>query len=417
MEQHKASKFRWVILAIYMYVAALTQLYWLNFTSVDTYIEEDLHISAMNIGFLALVFPFSYVVLSLPSGIIIDRKGFKYGIGIGVAFTAAFSCLRVVDPSSYPLLLVCQLGISIGQPFILNGITKLVAVWFPKKEEATAVGMGSLSMFIGMIVALGITPFLVQSVGFRAMILIYAGLGAVGAILFFLGMRSKQPGTVSESRDEIVSNWAGIKKILRMRDFVILGFVAFIGIGVFNGLATWLEKILYEMHRISMVDAAGVSALLVFGGVLGCVIVPLLSDRINRRKPFLVLAPLVGAVCVSVLIFQDSYMANLANGALLGFFLLSALPIMLTASMEITGEKLAGISVAYLLLLGNGAAVLIVPAIELLHNYEGDYVLPLALTVFLLAAAFLMATRIRETARLPVPSSEKKTPRVEPSET
>jgi hypothetical protein len=52
----KADRYRWVVLIVYMYVAALTQLYWLNFTAIDTYLEDNLHIPAMSIGFLALVF-------------------------------------------------------------------------------------------------------------------------------------------------------------------------------------------------------------------------------------------------------------------------------------------------------------------------------------------------------------------------
>ena len=46
MESYKAYKYRWVVLAAYMYVAALTQLYWLNFSAIDTCVEENLHVSA-----------------------------------------------------------------------------------------------------------------------------------------------------------------------------------------------------------------------------------------------------------------------------------------------------------------------------------------------------------------------------------
>jgi len=39
-----------------------------------------------------------------------------------------------------------------------------------KKEEATAVGLGSLSLFLGMIIGLGVTPALVESLGFDTML-------------------------------------------------------------------------------------------------------------------------------------------------------------------------------------------------------------------------------------------------------
>jgi cyanate permease len=148
-----------------------------------------------------------------------------------------------------------------------------------------------------------------------------------------------------------------------------------------------------------MVDAGSISSVLVFSGMVGCVVIPMVSDRIRTRKPFLVLASLVGAICVIVLMFGSGYAVNLGNGILLGFFLLSALPIMLTMSIEITGEKYAGISVAYLQLLGNGAAVAIVPIMEVLHGVRGEYIYPLVFIVVLLAIAVVMAFRIRETGK------------------
>jgi len=165
VEGYKISKYRWVVLAIYMYIVALTQLYWLNFAAIDTYLEEHLQISAMKVGLLTLVFPLLFLFLSIPSGIIIDKKGYKFGVSIGVIFTGAFALFRLINPYSFNVLLISQIGISIGQPFVLNGITKLSTTWFPKNEEATAVGLGSLSLFLGMIIGLGTTPFLVQSLG------------------------------------------------------------------------------------------------------------------------------------------------------------------------------------------------------------------------------------------------------------
>ena len=400
MVEHKIYRYRWVVLAIYMYIAALTQLYWLNFAAIETFIEDLLSIPASSVMWFTLVFPLVQVLLTMPAGVIIDKKGFKYGIGIGVLFTGVFAMLRLLNPASFAVLLIAQIGISIGQPFVLNSVTKLAVTWFPQKEEATAVGLGSLALFIGMMAGLGATPVLVQTLGFESMLLIYGAIGVVGILLFFtlVKPRPQTPPREIEAVEEI-SNWAGIKRILKIRDFVILGFIALIGIGVFNGLATWLEKILNELHRISMTDAGSISAVLIFSGMLGCIIIPLISDKIGRRKPFLILASLIGAMSVTVLIFANGYSMNLVNGIVLGFFLISALPIMLTMSTEITGARFAGISVGYLQLLGNAAAVIIVPVMEILRGATNQFVSPLALLATLLMIAFILAIIIKEPAK------------------
>jgi len=397
MVEYKIYRYRWVVLAIYMYVAALTQLYWLNFAAIETYTEELLSIPASSVMWFILVFPLIQVLLTMPAGVIIDKKGFKYGIGIGVLFTGVFAMLRLLNPNSYAVLLISQIGISIGQPFVLNAVTKLAVTWFPKKEEATAVGLGSLALFIGMMAGLGATPVLVQTLGFESMLLIYGAIGILGILLFFTLVKPKPqtPPREIEALEEI-SNWEGIKRILKVRDFVILGFIALIGIGVFNGLATWLEKILNELHQISMTDAGSISAILILSGMLGCIIIPLISDKIMKRKPFLILASLIGAMSVTFLIFANGYSMNLVNGIILGFFLISALPIMLTLSTEITGARFAGISVGYLQLLGNAAAVIIVPVMEILRGATNQFILPLALLAILLGISFILAILIKE---------------------
>jgi hypothetical protein len=93
---------------------------------------------------------------------------------------------------------------------------------------------------------------------------------------------------------------------------------------------------------------------------------------------------------------SKGYSLNMLNGIILGFFLISALPIMLTMSTEITGARFAGISVGYLQLLGNAAAVVIVPVIEFMRGATGQYILPLAFIAGLLVISFILSIVIRE---------------------
>ncbi|MCX5994245.1 MAG: MFS transporter [Chloroflexi bacterium] len=397
-QQYRVYRYRWVVLAVYMYVSALTQLYWLNFAAIETYMEDLLNITASDAMWFTLVFPIIQVILTIPAGIIIDKIGFKWGVGIGAIFTGAFAMLRLIDPASFMLLVVAQAGISIGQPFVLNGITKLATDWFSPREEATMVGLGSLALFLGMMVALGLTPMLVQDLGFNQMLWIYGIAGLVGALAFLLLVRQRPP-TPSRAPDQDQSEvkWGGLGVILRNRNFILLGLVAMVGIGAFNGLATWLEKILHEMHDIPMTDAGNISAVLILSGLVGCIVIPLISDKVRRRKPFLILASLVGAISVTALIFIRGYTANLLDGILMGFFLISALPIMLTMSAEITGPRYAGVSVGYLQLLGNIAAVVLVSSMEGLRSATGQFVAPLALLALLMIGSFLVSLWIKET--------------------
>ncbi|MFA5065458.1 MAG: MFS transporter [Dehalococcoidia bacterium] len=395
--KYRVYEYRWVVLAVYMYVAALTQLYWLNFASITTYMEDRFNIPAGDVMWLSLVFALVQVPLTLPAGILIDKKGFRYGFCLGAIITGIFPLLRLIYPGSYAMLLVSQICISIGQPFVLNCLTKLAVTWFSPREEATAVGLGSLAVFAGMMLGLGATPWLVQFLGFEAMLLIYGILGIIGGLLPLIFVRSgpPTPARSAEIRDEI-SSWNALKEILRIKDFVILGFIAFMGIGVFCALISWLEKILHDLHRIPMVDAGSISAVLMLGSMIGCIAVPVVSDKIGKRKILLVLTTAASMICMCILIFADSYEVNMVNGILLGFCMISARPIMYTMSAEFTGPRYAGLSIGYLMLMGGGATLIITQIMECLSTATGDFVASLVLLVALLLISLILSIWVKD---------------------
>ena len=109
-------------------------------------------------------------------------------------------------------------------------------------------------------------------------------------------------------------------------------------------------------------------------------------------------ATLIGAVTIFFLIFAKSYGLNLINGIAIGLFFISALPIMLTMSAEMNGPEFAGISVGYLQLLGNAAAVLLVWLIEALRAATGAFTAPLSMLVVLLFGAFVISIFIKDTS-------------------
>ncbi len=66
-------------------------------------------------------------------------------------------------------------------------------------------------------------------------------------------------------------------------------------------------------------------------------------------------------------------------------------------SVEITKAEFAGISVAYLQLLGNAAAIAIVPIMETMRRASGTHVFPLAFIAGLLVIAFILSLAIKDT--------------------
>ncbi|TMB92095.1 MAG: major facilitator superfamily domain-containing protein 7 [Chloroflexi bacterium] len=102
------------------------------------------------IGDLAIIFPLVYVVLALPAGRWLDAH-FGRALGTGAVLTAAGALIRVAAPTSLAVLVAGQCVIAIAQPLVLNSITKVAARYFPPRERAAAISIGSVALFAGIL--------------------------------------------------------------------------------------------------------------------------------------------------------------------------------------------------------------------------------------------------------------------------
>src|SRR5262245_17866090 len=120
--------YRWVVLVVFMGVALVSQMLWLNFAPLLTLIQTRYGVSELLASSLVLVFPLLYVLLSVPAGAMVDARGYRFTVGLGSAVMAVSAAARVFDGSFWALL-AGQIGVAAAQPFVVNGISKLVTEW------------------------------------------------------------------------------------------------------------------------------------------------------------------------------------------------------------------------------------------------------------------------------------------------
>src|SRR5450759_3925610 len=159
-----------------MLAAAFNQLLWITFAPITSSAASFYGVSVLSIGLLSLSFMAVYLVVSIPASWVIDTYGFRVAVGIGAVLTGVFGLMRGLVASDYTLVLIAQVGIAIGQPFIINAVTKVSVRWFPLEERATAAGFGSLAMYVGILAGLVLTPLVSLQVGIAKMLLLYGAV-------------------------------------------------------------------------------------------------------------------------------------------------------------------------------------------------------------------------------------------------
>lgn len=389
--------YRWVILLACMAVIAVNQLLWITFAPITTAAASYYGVSDLSVGLLSLVFLVVYIVVSVPASWVIDSYGIRVGVGIGAALTGIFGLLRGLTASNYTLVLIAQIGIAVGQPFILNAITTVAARWFPRQERATAAGLGSLAIYLGILVGLALTPYLTPQFNIAGMLLGYGIASVIAAILFFLFIRERPPTPPGLAGDEERSLvFDGLKQSLQRRSFVLLLLIFFVGLGVFNAVTTWIEEIL-SPRGFTITDAGNAGGIMIVAGIIGALVLPALSDRYRKRTPFLILA--VGAAMLGLvgITFATSYWLLLVSSFVLGFFLLSAGPIGFQYGAEVTHPAPEGTSNGLLLLMGQISGIIFILALDSFKAPDtGSMTLPLLVLVGLMLISLVLATRLKE---------------------
>ncbi len=361
-------RYRWVVLASFMFVAGMTQVLWITFAPVTSAAAAFYHTSELVIGLMSMSFMAVYVLLVIPSAWVIDTYGFRTAVLAGAVLTALFALTRGLFASNLALVLVSQLGIAVGQPVIIGSVTRLAGTWFPAKERATAVGLGTLAMYVGILAAMVVTPLLTDRFNLTGMLLIYGIVTVVAALIVVFFARSRPPTPPCPAgEDQRVLMFDGLKQMLRQRDFLLLLLVFFIGLGIFNGISTWIETIV-RPRGFSAAQAGMLGGLMLLGGIIGAAVMPMLSDRARRRKPFILLS-LAGLLPgLAGMAFAPSYWLLLLSGFSYGFFLLSAGPIGFQFGAELTRPAPEGTSNSLLMVMGQFAGVIFIFAMDALKN-------------------------------------------------
>jgi MFS family permease len=399
MEQNsfKVYPYRWVVLLAFMSIVAVNQLLWITFAPITSNAVQYYGVSELSIGLLSLSFMIIYILVSFPASWVIDTYGIRFGVGIGAALTGIFGLVRGLVASDYKLVLVAQIVIAIGQPFILNAVTTVAARWFPIQERATATGLGSLAIYLGILAGLALTPYLAIQSGIPGLLISYGIVSLIAMFIFFLFIRERPPSPPC-SPDQEGRSLAldGLTKMIHQRDFILLLIIFFVGLGAFNAITTWLEEVL-NPRGFSITQAGNVGGAMIFGGILGALIIPLLSDRYRRRVPFLILAVLGATGGLIGVTYAGMYPLLLIASFIFGFFLLSAGPIGFQYGAEITYPAPEGTSNGLLLLMGQISGIIFILGMDAFKSPDtGSMTLPMLVLIGLMILCLFLGTLLKE---------------------
>ncbi len=407
MESYKTYKYRWIVLLAYSLITISIQIQWLTFAPIARaaeffYGSQLVAGSIINIDFFSMIYMFVFLILCIPASYIIDTYGIKTGISIG-SLIAAFSALgKGFFADNLIIVLICQTGLAIAQPFLLNSVTALTVRWFPLKERGTAAGLSALAQYLGIIIVMILTPMMIKvsygingeinSVsGLKSMLFIYGIVTFVSGIISVILIKERPPTPPSTEIIERHSFVDGLKRIFKLKDMQILIILFFIGLGLFNAVSTVIDSIC-ATKGLSMDQSGLTGGMMLIGGIIGAVIMPILSDKYRKRRVFLQICMAGMIPAVAGLAFFTAFIPLLVSSFILGFFIMSAGPLGFQYAAEVSSPAPESTSQGIILLAGQISGLVFVAQM----NSETGIKLWMTIFVGLAVLAFVLTSFLKE---------------------
>lgn len=340
---------------------------WLGFSPVAYKASVYYHTTVTAINWLSI----GVIVCSILFGILwswlMNKMGLKASMLFSAWMMAIGAGLRICStieelPHTVRLIFLFtgQYMVAIVQPLALYSSPKMAAIWFPSHQRSLATTAAGMANPVGIVLTGVISPLFVNRYGMlqtRNMLIVYAALCAVCAIMTSFVMRSDGPptppslgGTMTSSKDFI----AGVKKVLRNKNYVVLMTAVGTGIGLYSSFATLGEQVLCPWGYSDTI--AGVcSSAMTGAGLCGAVMASLIVDRTKlfaESLKFMFISASIATIVFSVT--HKIYMGYLicVEMALLGFSAFGIAPIGMETGAEVTFPVGVSIGTALIQIMG-----------------------------------------------------------------
>ena len=243
---------------------------------------QDLGLNAETFGILGGAFFYSFALLQIPMGPMLDRIGPRMVLTIFPLIGALGAFLFALG-ESFTSALLGRILIGAGMASVLMGSFKVFTLRFPLEKFATLVGINLSIGTLGSILATSPMAYLASTIGWRMTFILSGGITIILAILIFwaLGGGEKKDPILSATPEPMIGVIQSIRMVLRSLAFWQMGTLTFFRYGTFVGLqGLWLGPYLIEIKGYSPIQTGNVLIFLSIGMIIGGPIGGRLSDHV-----------------------------------------------------------------------------------------------------------------------------------------
>ncbi|XP_046751152.1 putative inorganic phosphate cotransporter [Diprion similis] len=141
-------------------------------------------------GVILSSFFWGYIVTQIPGGILADKFGGKYTLGLGILSTAIFTLLTpvVVETFDSTGLIVLRVLMGLGEGTTFPALNALIAQWSPPQERSKIGTLVITGTQVGTILGNAVSGVLIEysSIGWPVVFYVFGGLSVLWFVVWTL---------------------------------------------------------------------------------------------------------------------------------------------------------------------------------------------------------------------------------------
>ena len=195
MKELLSGRVRWVLILWMFVISAIAFLDRVNISIAGHFIQEEYHLSNVQLGWIFSAFVLGYALFQAPGGKLADRFGPRRILLLAAVWWAVFTSLTALVPATLAnalaVLLAVRFALGLGEAVVYPASNRLVASWIPSGERGIANGL----IFAGVGAGAGVTPPLIAYIlthyGWRWSFWISAVIGLVAGGVWYAISRDR----------------------------------------------------------------------------------------------------------------------------------------------------------------------------------------------------------------------------------
>jgi len=386
----------------------------IGFAALD--MNKELGFSPAVFGFAGSIFFFGYMLLEVPSNLLLHRLGARLWIArILLTWGAVAAATAFVFSESSFYVLRFLLGVM--EAGFLPGVAVYLTKWFPLRYRARAVGgyiiAGSFSAVLGGPISTALMTYANGPLGLQGWqwMFILEGVPAMLLGLLTLRLMTERPSeaawltpvqqhwlesTLAKERESLGADkhfpMLRVASDIRVWSLACLFGCALVGI---YGLFLWLPQIVKSLGHLSNLEVGFLSAVPPLLGVVGTLVISRSSDRTGDRKKHLAFVYGMSALAIAGSAYAPNPVIAYALLCVTGLFIYAGNPLFWSLASSFRTGAAGAATIALINTIAQFGGLVGPWSIGLVRSATGNFKLALLTIAAFLVVATVIALVMR----------------------